>query len=112
MSASKKPPPDTVANVRGRINALKLSAQQHAAMDAKEDGGDLDKALVKHMKVIESRLKKLQGRLAKAQKSAPKDQPAVAREKPRDSLKKATEKAPTPKQEQEAGDLLAALSAL
>jgi len=68
--------------------------------------------LVKHMKAIEPRLKKLQVRLAKAQKSAPKDQPVAVRKKSRGSFKKATEKAPTPKQEQEAGDLLAALSAL
>lgn len=68
MPAPKKPPPDTVGNVRGRILKLKRGARRHARMDAK-NGADEERALAKHLREIEPALKKLQRRLAKARKS-------------------------------------------
>lgn len=97
--------------MRGRISALKVEARQNAAMDAK-DGADYDQALAKYLRAFEPRLKKYRARLAKAQKNAPKDQPVAARSKRRGSFKKAASKPATPKEAQEAGDLLGALSAL
>jgi hypothetical protein len=64
----KLPPPDTVANVLGRIGQLKMTARQNAAMEARE-GADKMHALGKHVKAIEPDLKKLQRRLEKARKA-------------------------------------------
>jgi len=67
MSA-KKPPPDTIGNVRGRIAALKKSVRQSAAMAAKE-GDDYDKALAKGMRAVGKELKDLRARLAEVEKT-------------------------------------------
>jgi hypothetical protein len=67
MKPTKKPPPDNVGNVLGRIRALKVVAHQNAAMDE----GDPERALARHMKAIEPRLKKLRARLAKVRREAP-----------------------------------------
>ena len=66
--STKKPPPDTIGNVRGRIAALKKSVRQNAAMAAKE-GDDYVKALAKGMKAADRELKKLEARLAKVRKT-------------------------------------------
>lgn len=68
MRTPKKPPPDTVANVWGRIRQLRRLAKQNASVDAR-DGADRDRALAKHMRAIEPALKKLQRRLEKARKT-------------------------------------------
>lgn len=64
MKPPKKPPPDNVGNVRGRIRALKMMARSHARVAAKQ-GGDYERALAKEMRARESQFKKLRVRLAK-----------------------------------------------
>jgi hypothetical protein len=110
MKPPKKPPPDNVGNVLGRIRALKVSVRQNARMDAR-DGGDYDKALAKHMASAEKRFKKLHIRLKKVRKDQPATVPAKPVRKAQSPSKKATKKRTTRKGRDE-GDILAALGAL
>ena len=66
MKPPKKPPPDTVGNVRGRIALLRDQAKRNASLEE----GDPEKALARHLRAIEPELQKLRVRLAKVQKSA------------------------------------------
>jgi hypothetical protein len=66
----RKPPPDTVGNLHGRILAARLLAQQTAAVDAK-GGSDPDRALAKRLAEIEPTLKALRRRLAAVRKKEP-----------------------------------------
>ena len=116
MKTPKKPPPDNVGNVRGRIRALITSARQHARMAAKE-GGDYDRALAKEMRAREPQFKKLRVRLAKVQKTA---QPApVSKTKTKKGASKAVVKPQEAPKKRSAGtvpadydDLLDALGGL
>lgn len=71
MSPPKKPPPDDVGNLRGRMQALRLIARQRARMDE----GEYVRALGRRMKEIEPQLNALRKRLAVVRKSeeAPKE---------------------------------------
>ena len=103
-----------MANVLGRISALKLSARQNAKMDVRE-GADKMRALGKHMKAIEPALKKLQRRLEKARKAEEARPPAKASETSsgKKSRTKKAKKAEEPEPESENDeDLLSKLDAL
>jgi len=65
MKTSKKPPPDSVGNVLGRISALRMVAQQHAGVAVRE-GDDYGKALAKSMGARKTAFKELQQRLETA----------------------------------------------
>lgn len=110
MRKPKKPPPDTVGNVRGRIGALRTTARQGASMDARE-GVDKMRALGRHMKAIEPDLKKLQRRLEKARKlegSAPAAKGADAAGEEKKTREAANDATP----DRDEDDLLAKLDSL
>lgn len=95
---AKKPPPDTIGNVRGRIAELKRSVRRNAAMEVRE-GGDYDKALAKGMKSVARDLKKFEARLAKVRKTDKSARVGSGRSsgkksKARGARKKKAEKAP------------------
>lgn len=101
--STKKPPPDTLGNVQGRIAALKTSVRQNAAMAAKE-GDDYDKALAKGMRAADRELKKLEARLAKVKntdKTSPVGNTRKLSSKPKSrATTSEPEKAPESPQEQ------------
>lgn len=98
MRTPKKPPPDTVGNVRGRMSALRTSATQNARMSAKE-GQDFVKSLGKELKQIAPQMKKLKARLEKARKNAPAS-PAKPPSKPRKKARRAPETTQKPAKKQ------------
>lgn len=107
MKQPKKPPPDTVGNVRGRIAALRQQARRNATMDE----GNYDRALARHMRAIEPQLKKLRVRLAKAKKLEPETTVVPLQKATRRSRKRSKVAAPT-KAANGDDDLLSVLDAL
>lgn len=75
MSPQKKPPPDDVGNLRGRMLALRTVARQRARMDE----GEHLRALGRRMKEIEPQLNALRRRLAAVRAAAAKDAPKPER---------------------------------
>lgn len=71
MRKPKKPPPDTVGNVRGRMRMLRTLATQSAKVDARE-GKDYDAALARHLRAAENSLQKLRRRLDRVRKKGQK----------------------------------------
>ena len=114
MKGPKKPPPDTVGNVLGRIGQLKRTARRSASADVR-GGADKDRALAKHMRAIEPALKKLQRRLDAARKSEAANPPPAAEDpvtKKRTRRKPAKKAAREPGDQEDAEDLLSALDSL
>ena len=116
MKTPKKPPPDNVGNLRGRIHSLLVSAHQNAKMEAKE-GGDYERVLAKEMKQREPQFKNLRIRLAKVQKMS--QGAPVSTVKPKKSRAKPAAEPQEPSKKRSAGtvpadydDLLAALGGL
>jgi hypothetical protein len=87
----KKPPPDTVGNVLGRISALKSSVRRGASVAARERG-DYEQAFARGMRKAEPDLSKLRRRLErcrKSQKKTAKAPPPDSRRRRGDAAKKA-----------------------
>lgn len=109
MRPPKKPPPDTVGNLRGRMRMLRTGARVSAGADAR-DGADYDRALAKHMKALESRLADLRVRLARVQEEEPPTKPTS--EKPRGRPSGPMAVPPSKRAKKDGGDLLDELGAL
>jgi hypothetical protein len=110
MRPSKKPPPDTVGNVLGRIGMLKSRARAAASTDVRE-GGDLEKATQRRMREAAPELENLQRRLAKARK-VEKDGGAVSGVEPEDEPKKPSRKPSRRRRRTPGDDLLDQLDSL
>jgi hypothetical protein len=109
VSLSKKPPPDTVENLLGRMGLIRTSARMNAYADSRE-GSDYDQALTRRMREVESKMIGLESRLERMQKGIPGDR---SRSVPKKSPKLPSEPQEVSKQaEPSLGDLLDELGAL
>lgn len=118
MPIAKNPPPDSVANVRGRILLVKERAHQAARMDQR-DGEDWGRALQRRLKFVSPKLEALRKRLVQAQKEVtpvkPKEASKATSVKPKGkpSPKTKRTKKKTPKSShKESESFLDALNAL
>jgi hypothetical protein len=66
---TKKPPPDTVENLLGRMQMLLTAARQNARVEATEPEA-LPRMLERQLKAVEPRMKDLKKRLARVRKIA------------------------------------------
>lgn len=108
MKSPKKPPPDTVGNLRGRMRALRTSARVAAGADAR-DGADYERALAKHRKALEPRMADLRARLARVRKGgAPEPEP----QKPQKQRRRPSGPMAVPPSKRKGGNLLDDLGAL